>query len=271
MASAQISLATNASVEGTHMAATVVKSAGRALQILEFFDEVQREVSVTEVSRALRYPQSSTSVLLHSLVSMGYLQHDRYARTYYPTRRVSLLGSWVDPALVRHGTLIETIKELSRKTKRTVSIATDHGLQAQYIYVQRPDDGAAEGDAANIGSLRCIGRTAAGLALLSNNPDAHVERLLRRINAEREVDEAAIDIPAVLAKLSTGRRRGFFSGPGARPGDLGIACLHDGDRQFLAISIEGPAETMAHREEAYRAMLTAAMPVHQLSRLAIAT
>src|SRR5690606_41118792 len=64
--------------------ASVVKSAGRALQILEYFDAVQREASVSEISRALHCPQSSTSVLLRSLVHLGYLQNDRYRRTYYP-------------------------------------------------------------------------------------------------------------------------------------------------------------------------------------------
>src|SRR5690606_38656604 len=86
--------------------ASVVKSAGRALQILEYFDAVQREASVSEISRALHCPQSSTSVLLRSLVHLGYLQNDRYRRTYYPTRRVSLLGNWVDPAIVQQGTLL---------------------------------------------------------------------------------------------------------------------------------------------------------------------
>ncbi len=42
----------------------VVKSAGRVLQIFEFFDEVRREANVVEICATLGYPQSSTSALL---------------------------------------------------------------------------------------------------------------------------------------------------------------------------------------------------------------
>src|SRR3546814_17492015 len=77
---------------------SVVKSAGRVLRILEYFDSVQREACVSEISRTLKWPQSSTSVLLKSLVSLGYLQKDRYRRTYRPTRRGSLLGHCLAPA-----------------------------------------------------------------------------------------------------------------------------------------------------------------------------
>src|SRR3546814_3353376 len=86
---------------------SVVKAAGLVLRILEYFDSVQREACVSVISRTLKWPQSSTSVLLKSLVSLGYLQNDRFRRTYRPTHRVCLLGNWVDPALVRKGELLK--------------------------------------------------------------------------------------------------------------------------------------------------------------------
>lgn len=60
---------------------SVVKSAGRVLQILEFFDDVKREANVVEICRALGYPQSSTSVLLRSLVQLGYLAYTPKGRS----------------------------------------------------------------------------------------------------------------------------------------------------------------------------------------------
>src|SRR3546814_12336581 len=51
---------------------SVVKSAGRALQILEYFDDARREANMIDISRALHYPESSTSILLRSLVALGY-------------------------------------------------------------------------------------------------------------------------------------------------------------------------------------------------------
>src|SRR5690349_21704846 len=75
---------------------SVVKSAGRVLEILEFFDEIRREASEAEIAHKLAYPQSSTSALLKSLTRLGYLDYDAASRTYLPSPRVALLGTWLD-------------------------------------------------------------------------------------------------------------------------------------------------------------------------------
>jgi DNA-binding IclR family transcriptional regulator len=248
----------------------VVKSAGRALQILEFFDGVRRELSVAEISRALQYPQSSTSSLLRSLVSMGYLQHDRYARTYYPTPRVSLLGNWVDPSFVQHGALLEVAKTLTRQTGQAVVMATTNGLYAQYIYIQRPEGLQDQGFGLTIGALRPIGRTAVGQALLSAHSDNYLERLLRRINAERQGGEAPIIVPDFISNLRTGTRLGFFSGPGGSYGDGAIASIFDRDRQQLAIAVEGPTEELEEQEGDIVAVLREASMHYSTCRMASA-
>ena len=66
---------------------SVIKSARRALEVLEYLDEVRSDASVMEIARALNYPQSSTSVLLRSLTSTGYLSYDPQRRRYAPTLR----------------------------------------------------------------------------------------------------------------------------------------------------------------------------------------
>src|SRR3546814_13327494 len=105
---------------------SVVKSAGRVLRILEYFDSVQREACVSEISRTLKWPQSSTSDLLKSMVSLGYLHNDRFRRPYRPTRRVCLLGNWVDQALVRQGERPIIAAELARRPQNTGIIAPEN-------------------------------------------------------------------------------------------------------------------------------------------------
>ncbi len=217
----------------------VVKSAGRVIQILEFFDGVQREASVTEISRALNYPQSSTSVLLRSLVSMGYLLHDRYRRTYLPTRRVSLLGNWVDPAIIQQGKLLGLVDELARQSGQTVVMAAANGLNAQYIYVTRDEPLAEAGACVAIGSLRPIATTAVGRALLSTFEDEDIVRLLRRFNAERPEAMDPINTASFIKELQRDRIRGYYRGCGAEPDQAGIAMVLDRKRQLLVLGIEG--------------------------------
>lgn len=252
--------------------ASVVKSAGRALQILEFFDLIQREACVSEISSSLKYPQSSTSVLLRSLVAMGYLQHNRFKRTYCPTRRVSLLGHWVDPAMVQHGALLELARNVTEECGEAVVMATVNGLNAQYIYEHRPaasDSRAAMG----IGAMRSLARTAVGAALLSVFDDIHVGKVLRRVNAERKPYESPVEIPAFISGLATGRKRGVFIGAGANRGEIGAAATLDRnkDGELLVIGIEGPEHRVGdHIENIAQRLKTAVSGFRSMSAVALA-
>ena len=53
-----------------------VKSAERAMALLEFFAEWRRPATVKEVSQSLGWPQSSTSMLLASLAEAGYYDEE---------------------------------------------------------------------------------------------------------------------------------------------------------------------------------------------------
>ena len=94
---------------------STVKSARRVLEILELFSQGLRKATVMTVANALTYPQSSTSVLLSSLATLGFLRFDPTDRTYSPTLRVMLLGAggWpgqlgrVAVGLSAYGLLIE--------------------------------------------------------------------------------------------------------------------------------------------------------------------
>ena len=76
-----------------------VKSAQRVLEVLEYFAATRDPATVAEVSRQLAFPQSSTSMLLSSLETLGYLTYDADDRTFRPTVRVMLLGSWIQDEL----------------------------------------------------------------------------------------------------------------------------------------------------------------------------
>lgn len=77
------------------MSDTVVKSAARVLEVFEFFAGRKTPATVGEVCASLRYPQSSTSVLLKSLLTLGYLSYDGNTRRYAPSEKVARLGNWI--------------------------------------------------------------------------------------------------------------------------------------------------------------------------------
>ncbi|MGY4290712.1 DNA-binding IclR family transcriptional regulator [Bradyrhizobium sp. LM2.7] len=60
---------------------------------------VRRPCAMSEIGLALGYPPSSTTVLLKTLVGLGYLNFDRRTRVYFPTPKVTSLGDWIPKSL----------------------------------------------------------------------------------------------------------------------------------------------------------------------------
>src|SRR5690606_650316 len=82
-----------------------IKSAERTLALFELFSLEQRPLTIGEISRELGIPQPSVTMLARNLVKLGYIEHDRFSRTYVPTIRIMLLGSWLHRRMNRQGDL----------------------------------------------------------------------------------------------------------------------------------------------------------------------
>ncbi len=69
-----------------------VKSADRAMAIMEFFRERRRPATAREIASALSIPRSSVNVLLRSQIQVGYLRYNEQNLTYFPTLKLFQLG-----------------------------------------------------------------------------------------------------------------------------------------------------------------------------------
>jgi Transcriptional regulator len=178
----------------------------RGLEVLELFAVEQRALTVGEVSSKLGYPQSSTSVLLHGLSDLGYLQHNRHERTFIPTLRVSFLGMWMHQRVLAEGSLLDFMETLATHSGHVAMLATQNGLYAQYIHIV-----SARSSRVGLkpGLLRPICRSAVGKVLLSALPDQDVARIVRNANAIDSSFPTHVDIQQLLIELNECRRTGF--------------------------------------------------------------
>ena len=227
---------------------SVVKSAGRALQILEYFDDTRVQANLADVSRALGYPESSASILLRSLVTMGYLGYDRYNRTYHPTSRVRLLGDWIEPKLFAGDAMIHLMERIHEQAAATVVLASRNGLSAQYIYVVQSQ--ADPIPHLTRGVTRAITHSVPGFALLSAVDDIELGKIVRRVNADARDPADVRKLADVLGDVARVRNDGHILAasrysPGvsvlAMPVPAGLSCTP------LALAIGGRSEQMAAR------------------------
>ena len=235
-----------------------VKSAGRVLRILEFFDEIQREARVAEVAERLSFPQSSTSILLNCLVDLGYMDYLPETRSFIPSPRVTLLGTWLDKGPVRNGSLIRMLEEISQKTGDTIIIAARSGIFSQYIHVLQAR--SAMRFHLPQGSRRLVVWSATGFALLTGCSDKEIRALVARTNAEAVPGQPRVDINLVLENVRRTRRAGYFFSTGlVTPGAGSIAIPLpdgiDGRNRALTVAVSGILDEIARREQEIVALL----------------
>lgn len=224
------------------MTDSVIKSARRALEVLEYLDEVRSDASVMEIARALNYPQSSTSVLLRSLTSTGYLSYDAHKRRYAPTHRVALLGSWIQAPQLANGRVLEMMEEISEECHETIILAEQTSTIVRYIHVVP----SRKEIRLHIGSrtIRPLARSGMGLLFLSTYSPEKVRLLFKRINAESDTEPVLryADFEARLAEI---RRLGYsLMTKGVNPGAGSVSMMLPEQKgaPSIAVGIGGISE-----------------------------
>lgn len=238
-------------VDAAAGAATPVKSAGRVLEILEYFDDVKHRARASDITERFGYPQSSTSYLLKSLIQMGYLEFNPSSRTYMPTTRVALLGSWIWESAISDGTLIRLMKTIGASTGQTVVLGARNGIYAQYIHVIETENGFPIH--VPTGTCRLLVWSAAGFALLSNEREQTIRLLVLRTNAEVRNLPHKIKLREVLANVGTVLRQGYFLSDGlVTPGGAHISMplpVEATRGRALVIGVSGRSDVI-RRDEA---------------------
>ena len=232
-----------------------VKSAVRVIEVLEFFDAVQREASLSEIARALGYPLSSTSMLLHSLVQRGYLaQGDK--RAYRPTPRVKLLGAWLSPLLDANGPVTSMMDWVGSQCQQLVVLAAPEPMQVRYIRVV-PATGTVRLHVTP-GAVRPLPTSGFGRLFMTRMSDEEVDQVLRFHNAQQASDTSRLSATALRRDLQAIRATKCSVSfdkvsPGA--GVVAVQVPTPVHETPLAVGIGGPSALIRSHAASYGALL----------------
>jgi DNA-binding IclR family transcriptional regulator len=228
------------------VSAKIVKSAERTVLVFEFFSRVRRPATASEVEESLQIPQSSASMLLWSLVELGYLEYLPDGRRFRPTLRVTLLGDWLKPDLPPD-ILTERLDELQERTRETVLVGRQHGSEIQYVYSLRPDQGLQF--YMQEGARQPLSTSASGRVLLSVLSDQAAKRIVRRNIAEAGL---RIEEELVLEAIREIRRTGFAETDTAISGEREIHAVatlipRKAGAEPISLAVAGPKDRMLKR------------------------
>jgi IclR family KDG regulon transcriptional repressor len=235
-----------------------VKSAGRVLELFEYFAHRRSPATLSEVAGALGYPISSASVLLKFLHKLGYLEHDRRARVYVPTIRFSLLGMWIHEELfAEESGLLGMMDELRNATGETVSVGMQNDLAMQYLRIlQSPE---AIRYYIKPGTSRPICLSAHGKVLLSIQPEAGVNLLVRRHNG---ASDQVVSARQLIGELREIRKIGYAVSEGTFTpggGSIGMLLPTAPGHRPLALGVGGPVERLRKNKKKILGMMQAAV------------
>ncbi|KRB75747.1 IclR family transcriptional regulator [Noviherbaspirillum sp. Root189] len=221
-------------------AASTVKSAKRVMEIFELFDEVQLPMNLTDISTRLGYPAASALALLKSLQAMDYVSFNPNNKTYSPTMRIAMLGGWIQGQIFMNGTVVALMNDLAERTGETIMLGMQNDIHAQYVHTVQ--SGKALRYFLKPGTLRPICRSATGYALLANQTEAKVRKLVQKINLRQSPMEPAVDEESLMATLEAVRKQGYAYSDQLTEGisALAIALPQSVNGRAMALGLGGP-------------------------------
>lgn len=235
----------------------IIKSVGRILDVMEHFETVRAPMSLKEVTEHFDWPTSSTAALLKSLVIRGYLDYDRFGRSYMPTMRMATLGNWVESALFGNSRLEHVMQSLNDLTGETISLGVQSDLYAQHVHVVRAQH--AMQVVLRPGTVRPLVRSGLGALLLSVRDDDTIDIIRRRCNIE-DTSGPQVSQADLMMRINEIRARGFMFARDTFVSGTAIVGMVVPVRRFsrlMTINVLGPTERLLERRDAIVAMMKA--------------
>ncbi|ALX65884.1 IclR family transcriptional regulator [Microbacterium sp. XT11] len=186
---------------------SAVKSAGRAIQIIEHLADTDGQ-TFPQLLSALSLPRSSAHGLLRTLVTAGWVELDPVTKRYSLGLKAWQIGQRYDGhrLLLDYGPPL--MAELTAETGETVQMARLDGVENVYIAISPSPNPMRL--ASNVGMRLHAHATGIGKALLSTLADDDARQRLHQVAIPRLTAKTITEPEEILAAIGRGRDLGFF-------------------------------------------------------------
>ena len=243
---------------GADGAKALVKQAAQVLEVLEYFAAVRQPATLAEISTTMGWPKSSTSNLLATLRTLGYLYEPGSRRGYYPTTKLSQLAEKIRSGEPVPETVDAVLSSLVAQTGESAALAAPNGLTNVVLAIS--ESPSAVRFTTKVGDCYPMSNSASGRALMSLLPAAERARMVAKSPIDRYTEKTLTTIEEIEADIQASEKRGWFLGDQElQIGLMGVAVPFKLQQQHYAILIAGPTERFQPRLEAIAAALVQAV------------
>lgn len=184
-----------------------VKSADRVLDIFELFSGDKDSYNLTEISKGLNMPSSSTYLILQNMLNRGYLETDRSGKQF----RIGYKLFTIRSGYMRNASLTGEFNQIAEKIiddlNETVSLAirTDN----QLLYIGEKVSTQALRFNPSLGNTLPLHATASGKILLSDLSMDELRALYPIEQLEKVTSKTISTFSDLLKELEKVKKQGY--------------------------------------------------------------
>lgn len=182
-------------------------SVDRAMSLFELLANAQRGMTLSELSRKLNIPKSTTHYLIHTLVTRGYVQRGADGRHYLLGLRLSDVASASAAELNLRTMATPFLRQMAARLNLTSTATVLRG--AEGVIVARIESFQDTGGGAWIGRHVDLHCTAQGKALISTLAEEHLDRLFAGRELAHYTSKTISSLTSLKAHLTQVRANGF--------------------------------------------------------------
>jgi DNA-binding IclR family transcriptional regulator len=196
-------------------------SVERAFTILEFLNSSKRGWNISEMSRKLKIPKSTTHVLVSTLDQLGYIKQYQSSRRFQLSSKMFSLGRRALEATPLPDMALPHLRWLVQESKLTAHVGILE--KNQVVFVQKVDGPGIIKFDTYIGKCSQLHCTGLGKVLLAFQPEELTRALLRDYPFNRFTKKTISSQPVFLAELERVRQNGYSMDDEEE--ELGIRCI----------------------------------------------
>ncbi|QDR81565.1 IclR family transcriptional regulator [Sporomusa termitida] len=213
----------------------IVKSASRALDIIEFVVKNPKPPTFSAILDYMDIPKSSLSYLLQDLLNREYLQIDSDTRVYYPGLKLIQVSA----ACINNTNVSQEIWQGIKILSDTLGGETAHAaiLEGRYaVYIAKCQGTKDLSAVSNIGFRIPAHTTGVGKVLLSSLSEEELAARLANVELERYTEKTIVSYPAIAEELKVVAEQGYaIDNQEIIPGGVCVAApIYDKTHKMIA-------------------------------------
>ncbi|MEQ4484651.1 IclR family transcriptional regulator [Cohnella silvisoli] len=218
-----------------------VKSADRVLDIFELFTVGQDSYSLTEISKLLNMPSSSTYLILQNMLNRGYLEVDKSGKQFKIGYKLFMLRSRYSQGTSLSDEFYRIAEKMIAQLNETVNLSIRVGNELRYIGEKTSTNALRY--TPNLGESFPLHATASGKILLATLTVEQLREIYPSDQLEQVTDRTISSFDDLLIELEKVKASGYGYNRGETV--TGVTCVAgavlDGNNKVAAaISISIP-------------------------------